>query len=181
MRGPSGWGGSGTSAGVGSRGPGGSGVAGGWWASFPAPPPLRGGGGGGGPRAFWERTPLYKALSLSEGAEWELDAALERLVERGYGRVDRVSRPGDFGGRGGIVDFSRSTRRSPVRVEWWGDEIESVRAISLATQRVVRELENVTVYAAREGDLATLAAGSYEDLPDRKSTRLNSSHANISY
>ncbi|HET6886089.1 MAG TPA: DEAD/DEAH box helicase, partial [Rubrobacteraceae bacterium] len=43
-------------------------------------------------------------------------------------------------------------------VEWWGDEIESVRAVSLATQRVVRELEAVTVYAAREGDLAGLAA-----------------------
>ena len=56
--------------------------------------------------------------------------------------------------RGGIVDVFPSTRRSPVRVEWWGDEIESVRAVSLATQRVVRELEAVTVYAAREGDLA---------------------------
>ena len=67
--------------------------------------------------------------------------------------------------RGGIVDVFPSTRRSPVRVEWWGDEIESVRAVSLATQRVVRELEAITVYAAREGDLAGLAATD-EDLPE---------------
>ena len=67
--------------------------------------------------------------------------------------MDRVSSPGEFAVRGGIVDVFPSTRRSPVRVEWWGDEIESVRAVSLATQRVVRELEAVTVYAAREGDL----------------------------
>ncbi|MCA1687209.1 MAG: transcription-repair coupling factor [Actinobacteria bacterium] len=53
-----------------------------------------------------------------------------------------------------------------MRVEWWGDEIESVRAISLATQRVVRELESVTLYAAREGDLAALAATSGEDFPE---------------
>ena len=118
-----------------------------------------------GPLAFMERTPLYEPLDLSGGVEIELDATLERLVELGYERVDRVSRPGEFAVRGGIVDVFPSTRRSPVRVEWWGDEIESVRAISLATQRVVRELETVTVYAAREGDLAALAATS-EDFPE---------------
>jgi transcription-repair coupling factor (superfamily II helicase) len=86
-------------------------------------------------------------------------------VELGYERVDRVSRPGEFAVRGGIVDVFPSTRRSPVRVEWWGDEIESVRAISLATQRVVRELETVAVHAAREGDLSALAATS-EEFPE---------------
>ncbi len=101
-----------------------------------------------------ERTPLYEPMELAAGTEIELDATLERLVALGYERVDRVSSPGEFAVRGGIVDVFPSTRRSPVRVEWWGDEIESVRAVSLATQRVVRELEAVTVYAAREGDLA---------------------------
>ena len=119
-----------------------------------------------GPLALMERTPLYEPLGLSGGTEMELDATLERLVELGYERVDRVSRPGEFAVRGGIVDVFPSTRRSPVRVEWWGDEIESVRAISLATQRVVRELESVTVYAAREGDLAALAATSEGEFPE---------------
>jgi transcription-repair coupling factor (superfamily II helicase) len=119
-----------------------------------------------GPLAFMERTPLYEPMDLSGGVEIELDATLGRLVELGYERVDRVSRPGEFAVRGGIVDVFPSTRRSPVRVEWWGDEIESVRAISLATQRVVRELETVTVYAAREGDLAALAATSAEEFPE---------------
>jgi transcription-repair coupling factor (superfamily II helicase) len=118
-----------------------------------------------GPLAFMERTPLYEPMELDAGTEIELDATLERLVVLGYERVDRVSRPGEFAVRGGIVDIFPSTRRSPVRVEWWGDEIESVRAVSLATQRVVRELEAVTVYAAREGDLAGLAATD-EDLPE---------------
>ena len=118
-----------------------------------------------GPLAFMERTPLYEPMELAAGTEIELDATLERLVVLGYERVDRVSRPGEFAVRGGIVDVFPSTRRSPVRVEWWGDEIESVRAVSLATQRVVRELEAVTVYAAREGDLAGLAATD-EDLPE---------------
>ena len=119
-----------------------------------------------GPLAFMERTPLYEPLDLSGATGLELDAALGRLVELGYERVDRVSRPGEFVVRGGIVDVFPSTRRSPVRVEWWGDEVESVRAISLATQRVVRELESVTVYAAREADLAALAATSEEEFPE---------------
>jgi transcription-repair coupling factor (superfamily II helicase) len=103
-----------------------------------------------GPLAFMEKTPLYEPLRLEGGAEIELDDCLARLVELGYERVDRISRHGEFTVRGGIVDVFPSTRRSPVRVEWWGDEVESVRAVSLATQRVVRELEGVAVYAARE-------------------------------
>ena len=119
-----------------------------------------------GPLGFMERTPLYEPLRLENGAEIELDDCLTRLVELGYERVDRISRHGEFTVRGGIVDIFPSTRRSPVRAEWWGDEVESVRAVSLATQRVVRELEGVAVYGAREGDLASLAAASEEDLPE---------------
>jgi transcription-repair coupling factor (superfamily II helicase) len=119
-----------------------------------------------GPLALMERTPLYEPLRLEDGVEMELDDCLARLVELGYERVDRISRHGEFTVRGGIVDVFPSTRRSPVRVEWWGDEVESIRAVSLATQRVVRRLEGVVVYAAREGDLASLAAASDEDLPE---------------
>ncbi len=119
-----------------------------------------------GPLAFMEKTPLYHPLHLSGETVLEMEEALERLVGLGYERVDRVSRPGEFAVRGGIVDVFPSTRRSPVRVEWWGDEVESVRAVSLATQRVVRELEAVTVHAAREADVAALAAASEEELPE---------------
>jgi len=119
-----------------------------------------------GPLAFAERTPLHEPLELSGGVELEFDEALERLARLGYERVDRISRPGEFAVRGGIVDLFPSTRRSPVRVEWWGDEVESVRVVSLATQRVVKDLKAVTVYAAREADLAALAAESGEELPE---------------
>ena len=119
-----------------------------------------------GPLAVREKTPLYPPVNLEGGARIELDECLSRLVVLGYERVDRVSRHGEFAVRGGIVDLFPSTRHSPVRVEWWGDEVDSVRAISLATQRAVRELKGVAVYAAKEGDLASLAAGSNEDLPE---------------
>src|SRR5918911_1868296 len=119
-----------------------------------------------GPVAVSEKTPLYAPMRLEGGVEVELDGCLSRLVSLGYERVDRISRHGEFTVRGGIVDVFPSTRRSPVRVEWWGDEVESIRAVFLATQRVVRRLEGVVVYAAGEGDLASLAAASDEDLPE---------------
>lgn len=120
-----------------------------------------------GPMAAMERTPLYAPIELSEGAETPQEDVIERLAELGYERADRVVKPGEFAVRGGIVDVFPSTRKSPVRVEWWGDEVESVRAVSLATQRVVRGLEGVSVYAAREADLAALAvAPDAPDLPE---------------
>ncbi|MBV9454151.1 MAG: DEAD/DEAH box helicase, partial [Rubrobacter sp.] len=119
-----------------------------------------------GPLAIKEKTPLYAPIRVEGETEIALDDYLSRLVSLGYKRVDRISRHGEFAVRGGIVDIFPSTCRSPVRIEWWGDEVESVRAVSLATQRVVRELEGITVYAASEGDLATLAASSEEGLPE---------------
>lgn len=119
-----------------------------------------------GPEAIRELTPLYDPLHLETGGDGEMDKVLHRLTVLGYERVDRVSRPGEFAVRGGILDLFPSTGRSPVRVEWWGDDIDSVRAISLATQRVVRELEGVDVYAAREGDLAALALADSGDWPE---------------
>ncbi|QYJ17113.1 Transcription-repair-coupling factor [Rubrobacter xylanophilus DSM 9941] len=112
-----------------------------------------------GPLALMEKTPLYEPLELASGVELDMDEVLRQLAGLGYERVERVFRPGEFAVRGGILDLFPSTRRSPVRVEWWGDEVESVRAVSLATRRAVKELAAVTVYAAREGDLAELAAG----------------------
>ena len=78
-----------------------------------------------GPRAIREKTPLYAPVRLEQGAEVELDDCLSRLVSLGYERVDRISRHGEFAVRGGIVDIFPSTRRSPVRLEWWGDRNSS--------------------------------------------------------
>ena len=69
-----------------------------------------------GPLAYKERTPLYEPLGLSNGAEMDLDATLERLVECGYERVERVSRPGEIAVRGGIGDLFPCTLRSPGRL-----------------------------------------------------------------
>jgi transcription-repair coupling factor (superfamily II helicase) len=65
----------------------------------------------------------------------ELEDLVERLVAVGYGRVELVEKRGEFAVRGGIVDVFPPTEEHPVRVEFWGDEVEEVRFFTVADQR----------------------------------------------
>ncbi|MEV4774124.1 transcription-repair coupling factor [Microbacterium sp. LWH12-1.2] len=65
----------------------------------------------------------------------DLDVVAEQLVERAYSRVDMVSRRGEFAVRGGILDVFPPTSEHPFRVEFFGDEIDQIRAFSIADQR----------------------------------------------
>ncbi len=75
-------------------------------------------------------------LELTVGSRGnELDRVAEQLVERAYSRVDMVSRRGEFAVRGGILDVFPPTSEHPFRVEFFGDEIDQIRAFSVADQR----------------------------------------------
>ena len=73
-------------------------------------------------------------LELVTGLELAPDALAERLVELGYRRADVVEHRGEFAVRGGVVDVFPGTARRPVRLEYWGDEIESMREFVPSTQ-----------------------------------------------
>ncbi|MFK0401778.1 transcription-repair coupling factor [Microbacterium sp. NPDC090225] len=75
-------------------------------------------------------------LELAMGSRGlELDTVAARLVERAYSRVDMVSRRGEFAVRGGILDVFPAISEHPYRVEFFGDEIDQIRAFSVADQR----------------------------------------------
>jgi len=65
----------------------------------------------------------------------ELDEVIAQLVDRAYHRVDMVSRRGEFAVRGGILDVFPPTADHPYRVEFFGDEVDEIRAFSVADQR----------------------------------------------
>lgn len=96
-------------------------------------------------------------LALALGARGlELDDAIEQLVERAYTRVDMVSRRGEFAVRGGILDVFPPTSEHPYRVEFFGDEIDQVRAFSVADQRSLPgDVDLVELPATRELLLTT--------------------------
>ncbi|MGZ8606533.1 MAG: transcription-repair coupling factor [Actinomycetota bacterium] len=73
-------------------------------------------------------------LEIASGVELPPDALADRLVELGYGRTDVVEHRGEFAVRGGVVDVFPGTARRPVRLEYWGDVVESLREFSASSQ-----------------------------------------------
>jgi len=91
-----------------------------------------------------------ETIEIRIGDEPGVDALVERLALAGYERVDRAEERGRFAVRGGIVDVFPSTGREPVRIELFGDEVESIRAFSAFTQRALRSLESALIHPAAE-------------------------------
>jgi transcription-repair coupling factor (superfamily II helicase) len=89
-------------------------------------------------------------LALAPGEAPGLDRVAEHLALAGYERVDRVQERGHFAVRGGLVDVFPTTGRDPIRIEFFGDEIEAIRAFSPFTQRALHDVEGAVVYPAAE-------------------------------
>ncbi len=90
------------------------------------------------------------SFALYEGNSYNMDDLCLTLVEAGYVRVDRVDAPGQFSRRGDLLDLFVPSADRPVRVEFWGDEVDSVSRFSVDTQRRGERISNVLVSPARE-------------------------------
>ena len=88
--------------------------------------------------------------TLQVGQEVDLTLMLEHLYNLGYEPVAEVEEPGQFSHRGGIVDLFPPTLPRPVRVEFFGDEIESLRTFDQETQRSLNPIASCVVCPARE-------------------------------
>ncbi|MGY1741775.1 MULTISPECIES: transcription-repair coupling factor [unclassified Blastococcus] len=74
-------------------------------------------------------------VELRPGQEAELDDVARALVDAAYTRVELVEKRGEFAVRGGLLDVFPPTEPHPVRVEFWGDEVDELRYFSAADQR----------------------------------------------
>ena len=97
-----------------------------------------------------ENTFLGHCIELEIGSFFPLDHLLERLAEMGYVCEDPVMQVGESSRRGGIVDVYSPSRRHPVRIEFFGDEIESIREFDPATQRSVELVPRCEIVPLRE-------------------------------
>ncbi|MFL5624094.1 MAG: transcription-repair coupling factor [Ktedonobacteraceae bacterium] len=88
--------------------------------------------------------------NLQPGQEIDLTLMLEHLYNLGYEPVAEVEEPGQFSHRGGIVDLFPPTLPRPVRIEFFGDEIESLRTFDQETQRSLNPIASCIVGPARE-------------------------------
>ena len=90
-------------------------------------------------------------ISISLENVIEEQALAGKLVAMGYEKNYQVEAPGQFSIRGGIIDIFDLTAENPVRIELWGDEIESIRSFDILSQRSIEEnMTSVSIYPATE-------------------------------
>src|SRR6476646_1542717 len=89
-------------------------------------------------------------IRIAPGERVSLEQLSETLALAGYERVERADERGQFAVRGGLVDVFPTTGREPLRIEFWGDEIEQMRAFSPFTQRALHPVETAVIYPAVE-------------------------------
>ena len=93
---------------------------------------------------------LYKNIIKFEfNKEYNFEVLKENLVNLGYERAELVEARGQFSLRGDILDIALTDAKG-VRIEFWGEEIDSIRSFNISSQRSIEELRNITIYPAHE-------------------------------
>jgi transcription-repair coupling factor (superfamily II helicase) len=89
-------------------------------------------------------------VELVPGQTAPLEDVVRGLSDAAYSRVDLVEKRGEFAVRGGIVDVFPPTEEHPLRVEFWGDDVEEIRSFSVADQRTHEQVERLWAPPCRE-------------------------------
>ncbi len=89
-------------------------------------------------------------LNFKLGAIYDLESLSENLISMGYERCDTVEGVGQFSLRGGILDVFTPNYDMPIRIEFFDDEVDSIRYFDISTQVSVEKIENAVVIVCRE-------------------------------
>ncbi len=93
---------------------------------------------------------LGRKIRLQAGESLDFAVLQQQLSGMGYDREAEIDSPGQFAVRGGILDIYPLTEENPVRLELWGDMIDSIRVFDVESQRSVENMEMVDIYPATE-------------------------------
>lgn len=85
-------------------------------------------------------------IKFEVGTEIEAASIIQFLNDNLYERVDVVSQTGEYAFRGHVLDIYLEDKENPVRIEFWGDEVDSIREFDLESQRTVEKIEQVILY-----------------------------------
>ena len=91
---------------------------------------------------------LSLAIGISVGDELRLEDLTERLITLGFVRVEAVENAGQFSQRGGIIDLWQSAESEPVRIEFFGDEVDRICECDFVTGKVINRLSHVAIFPA---------------------------------
>lgn len=93
---------------------------------------------------------IQSVTKISVGDTVELEKIARHLVELGYEKNYQAENMGQFSVRGGIIDVFPLTEDNPIRIELWGDEVDSIRSFDAESQRSIENLTEVHIYPACE-------------------------------
>ena len=107
------------------------------------------------PEALAEPTPLPQALTsntinLHKGQAISMETIIEQLIKQAFVKVDFVYEPGQFAVRGGIMDIYSYSHELPYRLDFFGDEIDSIREFDIETQLSKEKVESVAISPSLE-------------------------------
>lgn len=123
-------------------------------------------------RTLAPRTLLANSRWLQLGGRRRLDQLLSLLHDSGYAHQSVVSEPGQYSRRGGILDVWAPSQDGPIRIEFFGDEIETMRTFDVGNQRSLEPIPSFLLHPAREG-LPKLYQSEWSDqLPTEASTQV---------
>ena len=91
-----------------------------------------------------------RIVRLSVGESYDITELGKKLAVLGYEKTSQVSGKGQFAVRGDIFDIFPLTEETPMRLEFWGDEIDSIRAFDVESQRSIENVEELLIYPASE-------------------------------
>ncbi|MBI1912426.1 MAG: transcription-repair coupling factor [Deltaproteobacteria bacterium] len=95
-----------------------------------------------------------KLIDIKKDVEYQRDELILKLQEIGYLRMSMVEERGEMSIRGGILDIFPPMHDLPLRIEFFGDEVESIRTFDISSQRSLKELDEARILPARETTLA---------------------------
>jgi transcription-repair coupling factor (superfamily II helicase) len=137
-------------------------------------------------RTLPRRDYLKACKKLSAGQTVQPETLIRAWAEIGYQRSDTVLEVGQFSHRGGLLDIWPMAESQPVRLDFFGDEIETIRRFDPATQRTVEKLEQALVTPAREYIIGEMGVGNRESaldsqlpIPDSQTTDFQLSEFHI--
>ncbi len=102
-------------------------------------------------------------LEIRKSATLEIDELINWLIEAEFAAAEQVYTPGEFARRGGIADIFPLGQDRPIRVEFFGDEVDSIRLFEPDTQRSIGEIESCQITSAAAGEITAEASAAFFD------------------
>ncbi len=117
------------------------------------------------------------SVDIKKGQKLNFDDFIRSLIEKGFSRHNTVTSPGEVSVRGGIVDIYPFEGENPYRVEFWGNEVESIRTFSTSSQRSVESVEGFRIIPpdefVTEAGINASDESRIEEIEDKAGINLN--------